>query len=163
MQEAETVTDRTDGYVCRIAGEAEMNRRWDDEISRHAEKGNWIAWKAEAIANFRAGRSVPYYGILNGTVICEATAVPDGDSAELCAFRTVREHRGEGYFSRLMTFLLEDLRRKGFVRAVVGVEPGETRNLAIYRHWGFTDLIRTGTETYPDGTVIDVLFYAKEL
>ena len=43
------------------------------------------------------------------------------------------------------------------------MEPKETVNREIYRHWGFDEHICTGTETYPDGTVIDVLFFRKIL
>ena len=154
-------------YICKIASLEEMNVRWDDEISRHAEKQNWIAWKQEAIENFKAGRSIPYYGILDGIIICEATAVLESDFGrkvvELCAFRTVREYRGKGYFSKLMQFVLEDLKQRGYTKAVVGVEPGEERNKAIYRHWGFSEPVASGTETYPDGTVIEVEFYGKQL
>ena len=82
---------------------------------------------------------------------------------ELCAFRTVKPYRGQGWFSKLMDFMLKDLKQKGYTKAVVGVEPDETRNKAIYHHWGFTEYIHTGTETYPDGTIISVEFYGKQL
>ena len=161
-------------YICRIASLEEMNQKWDYEIRQHPGTDNWIIWKGEAIEGFRSGRSVPYYGILGGTVICEATAVlyPDipldhgktGDHlVELCAFRTIKEYRGKGYFSKLMDFMLKDLKQKGYTKAVVGVEPEEKLNREIYRHWGFTEHISTGTETYPDGTVIDVEFYGRQL
>ena len=166
-------TDESGFYLCKIASPEEMERKWDYEIAQHSAKENWITWKSEAIEGARTGRSIPYYGLLNGTVICEATAVlnpdfgqtgtEDGRAVELCAFRTNREHRGKGYFSKLMAFLQTDLKQKGFTKAVVGVEPQEKTNLAIYRHWGFTELVSTGTETYPDGTVITVEFYAKPL
>ena len=84
-------------------------------------------------------------------------------SAELCAFRTVREYRKKGYFSKLKDFMLKDLKRRGFTAVIVGVEPDEFLNREIYRHWGFTEPVRTGTETYPDGTVISVEFYGKRL
>ena len=32
----------------------------------------------------------------------------------------------------------------------------------MYTHWGFTEFIKSATETYPDGTVIDVEYYKKE-
>ena len=64
-------------YICKIASAEEMEQKWDYEIGIHAEKENWIAWKSEAIEGARSGRSVPYYGILDGTVICEATAIPN--------------------------------------------------------------------------------------
>ncbi len=166
----------TDGrYLCKVASLEEMHRRWDDEIRRHSDPRNWIAWKDEAIRNFREGRSIPYYGILDGTIICEATAVlepdltsicgavPEERTAELCAFRTVKEARGQGYFSVLMDYLQSDLKQRGFTKAIVGVEPKEAINRSIYRHWGFTEFIGTAKETYPDGTVIDVEFYRKTL
>lgn len=160
-------------YICKVASPEEMERKWDYEIALHSEKRNWIAWKDEAIEGARAGRSIPYYGILDGTIICEATAVLNPDfgqadaekdrAVELCAFRTNREYRGKGYFSRLMDFLQKDLKEKGYRQAVVGVEPEEKTNREIYSHWGFTEHVFTGTETYPDGTVIDVEFYGKQL
>ena len=162
-------------YICRIATEEEMNQKWDYEIRLHTEKENWTAWKDEAIESARSGRSIPYYGILDGTVICEATAnlYPDfmqagggktaENTVELCAFRTNREYRGKGYFSKLMDFLQKDLKQRGYVQAVVGVEPDEKRNREIYRHWGFTESFGSTTETYPDGTVIDVTLFVKQL
>jgi GNAT superfamily N-acetyltransferase len=157
-------------YICKIASAEEMEQKWDYEIGIHAEKENWIAWKGEAIEGARSGRSIPYYGILDGTVICEATAIPNPDlkqapdhAVELCAFRTNRAFRGQGYFSRLKDFMLKDLKQKGYRRAIVGVEPEEKRNREIYRHWGFTEDAGTGTETYPDGTVISIEFYGKQL
>ena len=164
-----------DKYACRIPSLEEMNRKWDFEIGLHTEKANWITWKGEAIRNAQTGQSIPYYGFLDESIICEATAVPDPDfgqnnegtrnerMVELCAFRTNKEYRGNGYFSKLMDFMLNDLKQRGYTKAVVGVEPGEETNKAIYHHWGFTEPISTGTETYPDGTVIDVEFYGKRL
>ncbi len=87
----------------------------------------------------------------------------DEHAVELCAFRTIKAYRGKGYFSKLMRFMMEDLKEKGYTKAVVGVEPEEKLNKEIYHHWGFTELICTGNETYPDGTVIDVEFYGRQL
>lgn len=162
-------------YICRIPSIEEMNRKWDYEIGQHPGDLNWTVWKSEAIRHFREGVSVPYYGILDGMIICEATAAlyPDyadeirektGDRAvELCAFRTIKPYRGQGWFSKLMDFMLEDLKQRGYTKAVVGVEPDETLNREIYRHWGFTEHMASGNETYPDGTVIQVEFFGKTL
>ena len=167
------LTMNFENYICKIASMEEMEHKWDYEIAQHSEKENWITWKSEAIESARAGKSIPYYGILDGTVICEATAVLNPDlgqacgkpehTVELCAFRTNKEYRGKGYFSKLMTFLQEDLKQKGYRRVIVGVEPEEKRNREIYRHWGFAEKIATGTETYPDGTVIQIEFFGKKL
>ncbi len=170
MEECRKYKETSDRYICKIASPEEMEQKWDYEISIHAEKENWIAWKAEAIEGCRSGRSIPYYGILDGTVICEATAilkpelkqVPE-QMAELCAFRTNSAYRGQGYFSKLKDFMLKDLKQKGYAKAVVGVEPEETMNREMYHHWGFTEYLCSDTETYPDGTVIRVDFFVKSL
>ena len=92
----------------------EMNSKWDYEIE-HAtdDKDNWIAWKKDNIERFEKGLIIPYYGLLNGKIICECTAALDssivqnsenlvGDRiAYLTAFRTIPEYQGQGYFSRL--------------------------------------------------------------
>ena len=162
-------------YICRTASPEDMERKWDYEISRNADdRENWIAWKKEALANFRAGRAIPYYGILDGEIICEATAIIDPEAAQnscglidsrtayLCAFRTNESFRGKGYFSGLFRFMTDDLRSRGYTRLTLGVEPEDQANKAIYRHYGFTELIKTDTEKYPDGTTVDVEYYAKE-
>ena len=163
-------------YICKVASPDEMERKWDYEISRNADdRENWTIWKEEALANLREGKAIPYYGILDGSIICEATAVIDPDSAQnseglidghtayLCAFRTNEPFRGRGYFSELFRFMMNDLRDRGYTRVSLGVEPADTKNKAIYMHYGFTGYIKTETEKYPDGTVICVEYYAKDL
>ena len=162
-------------YICKIASLREMEEEWDYEIKLHSGQKNWIIWKTEAINNFQTGRSIPYYGILDGTIICEATAVVDPDevqnsegmmdetTAYLCAFRTVKEYQGKGYFSDLLRFMLDDLKQKGFTKAVLGVEPDDGKNKTMYTHWGFTEFIKSATEQYPDGTVIEVEYYGRDI
>lgn len=161
-------------YVCKIATPDEMEVKWDSEIKKN-KGSNWSLWKVSAIERVRRGESIAYYGVLGGESICEATAmlekanVQNGDglvdekTAYLCAFRTVEEHRGKGYFSALFRFMLEDLRARGYERVTVGVEPTETENLQIYRHFGFGRFIKSARESYPDGTVIRVDYYEMEL
>lgn len=163
-------------YVCKIASLEEMERKWNAEILRNIdEKDNWVAWKAEAMENEINHCSITCYGILDDQIICEATAIilpgkpqndeglVDDQTAYLCAFRTMEEYRGQGFFSKLLNFLFENLRSRGFKRATVGVEVGDETNLQIYRHFGFVHYIKQGRETYPDGTAIDVRYYAKTL
>ena len=163
-------------YMCKIASMEEMERKWNAEILRNIdEKDNWVAWKAEAMENEINHCSITCYGILDDQIICEATAIilpgkpqndeglVDDQTAYLCAFRTMEEYRGQGFFSKLLNFLFENLRSRGFKRATVGVEVGDETNLQIYRHFGFVHYVKQGRETYPDGTEIDVRYYAKTL
>ncbi len=162
-------------FVCKIPDSGEMERKWNYEIAHASDPASWRVWKESHMENARQGKSIPCYGFLNGQIICEATAMlspdivqnpeglVDGRTAYLCAFRTVEEFQGRGYFSRLFRFLLEVLRERGYERLTLGVEPEETKNLAIYRHWGFTGLVKSAVEHYPDGSTVRVDYYERKL
>ena len=165
-----------DNYVCRIASLEEMHARWDYNIAAASkDRENWMIWKSENIDQFIRGLIIPYYGVLDGVVICECTAVispevlsdPEGlvddRTAYLSAFRTSEGYRGKGYLSRLFRFMLDDLRRRGYEKVTLGVEPEETENREIYRHLGFLTHIKDAADVYPDGTRIDAEYYGKEL
>ena len=161
-------------YNVKIASIEEMEAKWNYEIKKH-KSGNWKIWKDEAIERVKNGQSIAYYGILNGEIICEATAMFDKNivqnheglidekTAYLCAFRTVEKYKRKGYFSKLFTFMLNNLKENGYEKVSLGVEPCETENLEIYKHFGFNDYIKSAKETYPDKTVIDVDYYMKSL
>ena len=64
-----------DNYICKIASIEEMQEKWDYEIKgKNQDKSNWIKWKKENLDSYKKGYIIPYYGILNGKIICEATA-----------------------------------------------------------------------------------------
>lgn len=163
-------------FICKIASLQEMNTKWESLIAHSLkDKENWIVWKQKSIENYKQGYTIPYYGILEGNIICEATAMinsevvqnstglVDSHTVYLSAFRTISEFQGKGYFSKLFQFMIEDLRNKGFTKATLGVEPDDKKNKEIYTHYGFTEYIKSGKEYFPDGTEIDVEYYGKTI
>lgn len=153
-----------------------MNTKWDYEIAHSGkDRENWITWKEQNIENCKRGYIIPYYGILDGSIICEATAMihpkvvqnsaglVGGHTVYLSAFRTIDRFQGKGYFSKLFHFMIDDLRRKGFTKATLGVETDDKKNKEIYTHYGFSEYVKSDKEYYPDGTVIDVEYYGKML
>lgn len=167
--------ERDGTLVCRVPTREELERRWETLAQNQDGGGNWSIWKDQALEQAEKGMCIPYYGFLGEEIVCEATAMlcpevvqnsaglVDGSTAYLAAFRTVEEYRGKGYFSQLFTYLLEDLKKRGFTRVTLGVEPSQERNKAIYAHFGFTQLVKRGWETYPDGTAIPVEYYQRLL
>lgn len=161
-------------YICKIATIDEMECKWNYEVKKNKSE-NWKIWKAEAIERVKNGQCIAYYGILNGKIICEATAMLDESIVQnssdlvndktvyLCAFRTVEKYQGKGYFSKLFSFMIGDLKSKGYEKVTLGVEPSEAENLRIYKHLGFNEFIKSAQEIYPDGTVINVDYYGMEL
>ena len=167
--------DSEQSYICKIASMEELEAKWTYEIEKNADDPDWPIWKKQAFERTEKGQSIPYYGILNGQIITEATALldeaivqnscglVDDKTAYLSAFRTVEAYQGQGYFSKLFGFMLGDLKKRGYERVTLGVEPGEITNMLLYFHYGFTEYVKTGIETYPSGKQIDVIYYAKKL
>ena len=161
-------------YICKIATVGEIEAKWNYEIKKN-RNFNWKMWKAEAVERAKHNQCISYYGILNGKIICEATAMLDAGIVQnsnglvdekivyLCAFRTNKKYQGKGYFSKLFKFMIDDLKYKGFEKVTLGVEPSETENLNIYKHLGFNKFIKSAQETYPDVTIIDVDYYGMKL
>lgn len=101
--------------------------------------------------------------MLDKSIVQNCEGLVDDKTVYLCAFRTVEKHQGKGYFSRLFQFMIDDLKRRGYKKVTLGVEPMEIDNLKIYQHLGFDTFIKSAQEIYPDGTVIDVDYYGMDL
>ena len=148
--------------------------KWNYEIRRQKQSG-LKKLKNDAVYQIKNGQSVKYYGKLNNKIMCETTAMFDENIIQnsdelvddkivyLCNFSTDKRYRGKGYFSKLFRFMIDDLKNRGYEKFTLGVEPTETKNLQIYQHLGFNNFIKSGRETYPDGTVIDVDYYEIHL
>ena len=96
-------------------------------------------------------------------IIQNSDELVDDKIVYLCNFSTDKRYRGKGYFSKLFRFMIDDLKNRGYEKFTLGVEPTETKNLQIYQHLGFNNFIKSGRETYPDGTIIDVDYYEIHL
>lgn len=174
-------------YICKIATKEEIEKIFDYEINIHPNDERWSIWKKENLKWFKEEKIIVYIGILNDAIICNATAMLDksvvqnaGDrlfddelvnktTAYLSAFRTIEQYRGKGFFSALYKYMEQDLKKRGYKRLTIGVEPREVRTIKIYFKWGYDSFIKTGYETYPakqkgeDEESIIVNYYYKEL
>ena len=163
-------------YKCKIASIDEVASMFDFYIENDLdEKENWIKWKETALDNMKNNRTINYHGLLDGKIICEATAAIDSKNVQnsdglvsdnvayLLAFRTLPEYRSMGYFSKLFYYMINDLKQRGYKKVTLGVDPGENNNKEIYMHYGFTEHIKDGYEVYPDGTKTFIEYYGKDL
>lgn len=161
-------------YVCKIADRDELIKRWKYLVEIHPVNNIWEKFRDNALNNFDNDNTISYIGILNGEIICELTAyikeeafIDDIDDCEdllsenrcyLAAFRTNKEYEGQGYFSLLFDYVVEDLKSRGYSELSLGVSPNEVRNMEIYFHLGFRDYIKSTTQ---DNELI--LFYKKDI
>lgn len=161
-------------YVCKVADRNELIERWKYLVEIHSVNNIWEKFRDNALNNFDNDNTISYVGILDGEIICEATAYINEDafiddiddyddllSDERCylaAFRTNKEYEGNGYFSLLFDYLVDDLKSRGYNELCLGVSPKEVRNMEIYFHLGFRDYIKSTTQ---DNELI--LFYKKDI
>lgn len=165
-----------DNYECKIATLEDIIKIYDYKLEHEPEdRENLLIWKENAINREKNKYSRTYFGLLNGEKIAKCVAgfnpsiiqnsdgLVDENTAYLFAFKTKDEYQGKGYFSILFKFMLDDIKKLGYKYVTLGVEPHELKNKEIYKHYGFTEYIKTANETYPDGTTITVEYYRKEL
>lgn len=148
-------------YQYRAATMEDLNKNWDRLIAENPGDLRWPLWRDEFIANNLSGRARSYMVLYNGFPVGEGTLLfsprcnaiagrtqlADGAKvANINALRIIKEHEGQGHISALVRQMEADALRDGVERLTIGVEAGETRNQAIYRHWGYDRLVLTAVE-----------------
>lgn len=152
-------------YICKIASLEEIEKRMNYLVETHPNNLVWVQAKENAIRGFHNQSKIMYVGILNGEIVCEASAciqpsafIGDIENTEnllsetrayLSGFRTNKQFEGKGYFSKLYTFMEQDLKSRGYTELCLGVEPCEVKNMQIYFHLGFVNYIKTTIEHLP--------------
>lgn len=145
---------------------------WNMNIADNPEDERWVRWKAEYIAYNQTGMGATFVIVCDGTPVGEGTLLfsvdckaVDGRSelagkeiANINALRIRKEYEGQGHISNLMRLMEAFAANHGYTRLSIGVEEKETRNLSIYHHWGYDQLI---TRAMEDGE--KVLYFTKEL
>lgn len=160
-------------YEYKIADADSLSRIWEKDIAANPDDPRWLRWRDEYIGYNRDGRAVTFIVTADGDPVGQGTLLlsPDcsairgrtelADGARIGnvnALRIEKAHEGKGHISRLMRLLEAYAAGIGLERLTIGVEAAEARNLAIYLHWGYTELARYGIEC---GELI--LYYGKDI
>ena len=150
-----------------------LNRIWDKSIEENPEDHRYIRWKQQFLSDNETGAAATFVILADGDPVGEGTLLLSPDCRairgrrELCdgektaninALRVQKEYEDQGHISALMNTMERYARSIGIETLTIGVETAETRNLAIYLHWGFTEYILSEEE---DDTL--VLYYGKPL
>lgn len=133
----------------RILTDAEFKYLWDRNEAADPEEPMWPVWRARFEERIARGQAICFGVILDGNPVGEGTLelstskdprLCNGkDTAYLAALRIYREYEGQGHISRLVKTMEDHARRLGYTALTIGVELKQSRNLAIYSHWGYTD------------------------
>jgi predicted enzyme related to lactoylglutathione lyase/GNAT superfamily N-acetyltransferase len=162
-----------DEFAYREPTATELRWLWDKNIADNVGDDRWKRWKegtialneqekAKTFAVFHQGEPIgegtllfsPECGTVGGR-----TALADGHTvANVNALRIQKPFEGHGHISKLVKVMEHFAGQMGYTALTIGVEARETRNLAIYLHWGYRTLVTSAAE---DGAL--VLYYQKTL
>ena len=160
-------------YEYAEATESLLKDIWAKNIAANPGDARWVSWREEALANNRSGRSKTFLVLFRGEPVGEGTllfspdcsairgrtALADGrTTVNINALRIEKAHEGKGHISRLVALMERYALDRGIQTLTIGVEAAETRNLAIYLHWGYNAFVHAENE---EGEL--VLYYAKRL
>ena len=160
-------------YTHRPATPEDLERLWTYNIESHPGDARWVRWKTEYIGYNERGVARTFAVLADGVPVGEGTllfdpgckavngrlVLADGKRvANVNALRIQKTHEGKGQISRLVALMEQAAREMGYTRLTIGVDECETRNRAIYEHWGYTRLLFSEMD---DGEL--VLYYEKEL
>ena len=159
---------------CRRATLEDLKQIWDYQIAQNPEEPRNQRRKDRIISRNIQNHAAPFVVVSDGEPIGEVTLdyyaeaygnaanrpkLADGkNTGYVTALRIRKDFEGNGYISALMRFMEESARKMGFTQLTIGVEAAETRNLAIYLHWGYDKFILSEID---EGEL--VLFYGKAL
>lgn len=159
--------------IYRKATADDLEQVWNQNIQDNPENDQWKAWKAEYVGINENNFGLTYIAVDNGRAIGEGTLLfspkcsairgrtrlaDNAAVANVNALRMQKAYEGKGYMSRLVKLMEREAVAMGYDRLTIGVEANQTRNLAIYLHWGFTEFLFAEEE---DGEL--VLYYQKAL
>lgn len=161
----------------RMATIEDLNFVWDKDIEKNQGDNRWKRWKKEYIDYNKNNELKTFVAVNNGEVIAQISvvfktnvkavrgkeALCDGKTiANMNAFRCDKEYEGKGHISKLVKMGEEYARKLGYTYMSIGSEARESRNLAIYLHFGYTKFIMSEFDEEEEDSPL-VLYYKKEL
>lgn len=160
-------------YDYRKATLADLEHLWNRNIAENPDEACWPAWKNEYISYNQTGLGTTFVVLYDGEPVGEGTllfspqcgaigdrtVLADNQTvANINALRIRKEHEGQGHISTLVRMMERYAAALGYCALTIGVEARETRNHAIYQHWGYNQLVLTVGEADQQ-----VLYYKKNL
>ena len=157
--------------VYRQATFEDLEKIWNKDIEKNDNEECWVRWKHQYIDYNKTGKAKTFVvlddndpigqitilfstecsAVKNRPMLCDGKFI-----ANMNAFRIDEKYEGKGHISKLVKMAEQYAKEKGIKFLTIGSEAKESRNLAIYLHFGYTKFITSFVE---DNEL--VLFYGK--
>ena len=160
-------------FIYRQATKDDLNKIWTKDVQKHVGQECWVRWKEQYMSYNEDGKATTFVvldddepvGQITVLFSPECSAVKDRpllcdgvSRANMNAFRIEKKYEGQGHISKLVKIAEKYAKSKGISYLTIGSEAKESRNLAIYLHFGYTEFV---THFVEDGEL--VLFYGKKI
>lgn len=160
-------------FFYRRATLADLEKIWNKDIQENIDDKRYIRWKEEFIAANNHGNIITFVVLNDEEPIGQASLVLNKDNikttcrdllcdgkerAYLSNLRIEKAYEGQGHISKLVKLAENFTKEIGIKFLTIGAEAKESRNLAIYLHFGFTKFV---TSVVEENELI--LFYEKDL
>ena len=151
----------------------DLEKIWDKDIKQNKGEDCYIRWKQQYMEYNETGKATTFVvldedepvGQITVLFSTECSAVKNRPllcngktKANMNAFRIDKKYEGQGHISKLVKMAEKYAKDKGITYLTIGSEAKESRNLAIYLHFGYKEFI---TSLIEDGELI--LFYGKSI
>ena len=148
-------------YEYKIASVEELDRRWDINIANNLGDNRWIVWKIQMIEDNKSGKCKTFVVLDGEEPVGEGTLIFLPQYVEINALRIEKSHEGKGHISKLVKLMEQYAVDNGYKTLTIGVSAKETRNIAIYLHWGYTTFVKSEISEIEEESL--VLYYSKLL
>lgn len=160
-------------FEYRKATRDDLEKIWNKDIEKHPNDSRYVVWKKQYIDNNENGNCTTFVVLDNDNPIGQITVLfsPECGAVKnrpmLCngknianmnAFRIEKKYEGQGHISKLVNMAEKYSKDKGIKILTIESEAKESRNLAIYLHFGYTNFV---TSIIEDDELI--LFYSKNI
>ena len=149
-------------YKYQEASIADLELRWDKNIADNIGDDRWVNWKSIAVENHKNKKCITFVVLYGEEPVGEGTLIPTMQSVEINGLRIDKQYEGKGHISKLVKVMEQYAKNEGYKTAVIGVEPKETRNLAIYLHWGYDTFVKLEISDIKEEEGL-ILYYSKKL
>ena len=163
-------------YICKKATQQDIEIHFKEK-SEKSPRDSMIfdIWKNMVLDRINNNLAIVYYGYIDGHVVCEITAalkpeviknpkdVIDEKTVYLMNIETDEGYRKKGYFSKLLTFALADLKSLGYERVTLSYYTDEKNNEEIYKAKGFIEPIKKSSTVLPNGEKKELQYCGKKL
>ncbi len=151
----------------------DLEKIWNKDIQNNLEDKRYLKWKHEFIEANKLENIITFV-IVNdddpigqGSIVlnknninveCRDLLCDGKERAYISTLRIDKPFEGQGHISKLVKMIESFAKDKNIKILTIGAEAKESRNLAIYLHFGYTKFI---TSVCEDGDLI--LYYGKEI